>query len=103
MLKQNSEQTQSSEKEEEPKTRQEIEKERISHLVDLSCGLSRSRAVQSSQIKAEGEARVLESEIKMDKERTGETEFTAKKEEKLAKLQQRAADLPAKIAAERRP
>ena len=69
MLKQNSEQTeqtQSSEKEEEPKTEQEIEKERVSHLVGLLSGLSRSRAVQSSQTKVEGEARVLESEIKLD-------------------------------------
>lgn len=33
------------------------------------------RAVKSSQTKAEGKARVLESEIKMDKGRTGNAEI----------------------------
>ena len=57
--------------------------------------MSQIRTVQSSQTQVEGEARVLESEIKMDKGRTGDTEITAKKEEKLAQLQQKAAELTA--------
>lgn len=64
-------------------------------MVDLSSGMSQIRTVQSSQTQVEGEARVLESEIKMDKGRTGDTEITAKKEEKLAQLQQKAAELTA--------
>ena len=57
--------------------------------------MSQSRTVQSSQTQVEGEARVLESEIKMDKGRMGDTEIIAKKEEKLAQLQQKAAELTA--------
>lgn len=97
MARQNSgqpEKVQSS-KNDEPKTKQEIEQEKISNLVDLSSGMSQIRTVQSSQTRVEGEARVLESEIKMDKGRTGDTEITAKKEEKLVQLQQKAAELTA--------
>ena len=97
MARQNSgqpEKVQSS-KNDEPKTKQEIEQEKISNLVDLSSGMSQIRTVQSSQTQVEGEARVLESEIKMDKGRMGDTEITAKKEEKLAQLQQKAAELTA--------
>lgn len=75
--------------------RNKIEQERISNLVDLSSGMSQARTVQSSQTQVEGEARVLESEIKMDKGRTGDTELIAKKEEELAQLQQKAAGLTA--------
>lgn len=91
------EKTQPSEENDEPKTKQEIEQERISNLVDLSSGLAKSRAVQSSQTQAEGEARVLESEIKMDKGRTTDTEIIARKEEKLAQLQQKTIELTAKV------
>lgn len=41
---------------------------------------------------------MLESEIRMDKGRTGDTEVTAVKEEKLARLQQRAVELTFKTA-----
>ena len=98
MARQNSEQVekaQSSKKDGKPKTKQDIEQERISNLVDLSSGMSQVRTVQSSQTQVEGEARVLESEIKMDKGRTGDTQSIAEKEEKLAQLQQKAAALTA--------
>jgi Mg2+ and Co2+ transporter CorA len=98
MARQNSgqpEKAQSSKKNNEPKTKQEIEQERISNLTDLSSGMSQIRTVQSSQTQVEGEARVLESEIKMDKGRMGDTEIIAKKEEKLSQLQQKAAELTA--------
>lgn len=101
MARQNREQlekTQSSKKEKEPKTGQEIERERISSLVALSSGMSGIETVRSSQTQAEGEAGVLESEIRMDKGRTGDTEVTAMKEEKLARLQQKAAELTSKTA-----
>ena len=98
MARQNSgqpEKAQSSKKNNEPKTKQAIEQERISNLAELSSGMSQIRTVQSSQTQVEGEARVLESEIKMDKGRMGDTEIIAKKEEKLAQLQQKAAELTA--------
>ena len=98
MTRQNSgqpEKAQSSKKNNEPKTKQAIEQERISNLAELSSGMSQIRTVQSSQTQVEGEARVLESEIKMDKGRRGDTEIIAKKEEKLSQLQRRAAELTA--------
>lgn len=79
-----------------PKTKQELEQERIAGLVDLSAGMAQARTIQASQTQAEGEARVLESEIKMDKGRGGDSEITARKEEKLAQLQQKAAELASK-------
>lgn len=98
MTRQNSgqpEKAQSQKKNNEPKTKQAIEQERISNLAELSSGMSQIRTVQSSQTQVEGEARVLESEIKMDKGRRGDTEIIAKKEEKLSQLQRRAAELTA--------
>lgn len=97
MARQNREQLdkaqQAAKKEEEPKTKEEIEQERMASLMALSSGISQAETVQSSQTRIDGEARVLESEIKMDKGRTGDTEITAKKEEQLAKLQAKAAEL----------
>lgn len=84
-------------RDDKPKTKQKIEQERISNLVDLSSGMSQTKTIQSSQMKINGEARVLESEIKMDKGRMGDTEITAKKEEKLVQLQQKAAELTSKV------
>ncbi len=79
-----------------PKTKQELEQERIAGLVDLSAGMAQARTIQASRTQAEGEARVLESEIKMDKGRGGDSEITARKGEKLAQLQQKAAELASK-------
>ncbi len=97
MARQNREQLdkaqQAAKKEEEPKTKEEIEQERMASLMALSSGISQAETVQSSQTRIDGEARVLESEIKMDKGRTGDTEITAKKEEQLARLQAKAAEL----------
>ena len=92
------ERQQSSKKVDKPKTKQEIEQERISNLVDLSSGMTQARTVQASRAQIEGEARVLESEIKMDKGRTGDSEIIAKKEEKLARLQQKASELTSNVA-----
>ena len=77
-----------SKKENQPETRQEMEQKKISDLIDLSSGMTEARM--------EGEARVLESEIQMDKGRTGDTKVTAKKEERLAELRQKTAELASK-------
>ena len=76
-----------------PKTEQEVEEERLSGLVELSSGFSQARTIRSSQNKLQGEDRVLECEIKMDRGRMGDGEMIAKKEERLAQLQQREAKL----------
>lgn len=76
-----------------PKSKEEMEKARIANLVNLSSGMTETKTIRSAQTRIEGEARVLESEIKMDKGRSGDSEITAKNEAKLAKLQQRSAEL----------
>lgn len=80
-----------------PKTKEELRKKQISDLVDLSSGLSQVKSIQSARTSVEGEARVLESEIRMDKGRGGDPEAIARRGEKLADLQQRAAGLSADI------
>lgn len=80
-----------------PKTKEELRKKQISDLVDLSSGLSQVKSIQSARTSVEGEARVLESEIRMDKGRGGNPEAIARRGEKLADLQQRAAGLSADI------
>lgn len=80
-----------------PKTKEELRKKQISDLVDLSSGLSQVKSIQSARTSVEGEARVLESEIRMDKGRGGDSEAIARRGEKLADLQQRAAGLSADI------
>lgn len=80
-----------------PKTKEELRKKQISDLVDLSSGLSQVTSIQSARTSVEGEARVLESEIRMDKGRGGDPEAIARRGEKLADLQERAAGLSADI------
>lgn len=92
------EKSQESKGKEEPKTKEEMEQERVAGLVELSSGMARARTVQSSKNQVEGEARVLEGEIKMDRGRTGDTEAIGKKEERLAQLQQKAAELTGEAA-----
>lgn len=88
---------QSSKKNYKQKTKQEMEQEKISNLIELSSGMSQTKALQSSQTQVEGEARVLESEIKMDKGKSIDTEILAKNEEKLSQLQQKSAELTSKM------
>ena len=80
------------------KTEAELRKEQIFGLVNLSSGLSQTEAMQSAKTAIEGEARVLKSEIRMDKGRGGDPEAIAKREEKLTNLQQKATGLSADIA-----
>ena len=100
MAKQNEKQLesmQSSKKNYKQKTKQEMEQEKISNLIELSSGMSQTKALQSSQTQVEGEARVLESEIKMDKGKSTDTEILAKNEERLSQLQQKSAELTSKM------
>ena len=100
MAKQNEKQLesmQSSKKNYKQKTKQEMEQEKISNLIELSSGMSQTKALQSSQTQVEGEARVLESETKMDKGKSTDTEILAKNEERLSQLQQKSAELTSKM------
>lgn len=65
--------------------------------MDLSSGMAQAEAIPSAKTRTEGEARILESEIRMDKGHCGDSENIAGREEKLSKLQQRADSLTADI------
>lgn len=65
--------------------------------MDLSSGMAQAVAILSAKTRTEGEARILESEIRMDKGHCGDSESIAGREEKLSKLQQRADSLTADI------
>lgn len=85
-----------------PKTKQEIENERLSNLVNLSSGISQARTVQSVQTRVDGEADVLKSEIELDKGQSragdseGAKELIVTKEAKLADLRDKSNELTAK-------
>lgn len=63
------------------KPREELQKERIASLVDLSSGMAQAEAIQSAKTRTEGEARILESKIRMDKGRCGDSESIARRED----------------------
>ena len=86
-------------KEEKPKTKQDLEREKITDLVTLSSTFTKTKAIRAAQTQVEGEARVLESEIKTDKGRLGDSEGIAKKEERLVQLKQRATKIASEAGA----
>lgn len=86
-------------KEERPKTKKELEREKITDLVTLSTSYTQTKTVRSAQTQVEGQARVLEREIETDKGRFGDSEGLAKREEKLGQLKQRATKLASEIGA----
>lgn len=79
----------SSKEKEEAMTEEELEQKRVSNLLALSSGMSQMETAKSSKTQIEGEIRVLESEIELDKGRCGASQGLVKKEEKLAQLRQK--------------
>lgn len=77
----------------EPKTEQEIQNEKMNNLMELSSGLDAVSITSSVQKRVEGAGAVLESEIALDKGRGS----TASKEAELAQLQQRSMNLSAQV------
>ncbi len=81
----------------EPKTEQEIENERLANVIDLSHDLQKAEAVSSVKARVDGEARVLKSEIELDKlhdpsEETSK-EIIKEKESQLAGFEQKSNEL----------
>ena len=84
-------------KKDEPKTEQEIENERLANVMDLSLGLQKAEMVSAVKARVDGEARVLKSEIELDKlhdpsEDTSK-ELITEKESQLADLEQKSNEL----------
>ena len=96
MAKEMEKQAEKSKKNDEPKTEQEIENQRLANVMDLSQGLEKAETVDSVKMRVDGEARVLKSEIKLDKMYKSSTEMAADvsdKEKKLAELEKKSAEL----------
>lgn len=84
-------------KKDEPKTEQEIENERLANVMDLSLGLQKAEMVSSVKARVDGEARILKSEIELDKlhdpsEETSKETIT-EKEGQLADLERKSNEL----------
>lgn len=93
MAKEMEKQAEKSKKDDGPKTEQEVENARLANVLDLSQGLENAEVVDSVKTRVDGEARVLKSEIALDKMRGASAEAVAAKEEKLAGLEKKSAEL----------
>lgn len=97
MAKEMEKQAEKGKKDDGPKTRQEIENERLANVTDMSQGLERAEVAASVKRRVDGEARVLKSEIELDmayaKGSEASKEAISQKEEKLSDLEQRSAEL----------
>ena len=84
-------------KDDEPKTEQDIENERLANVMDLSQGLKKAETVRSVKTKVDGEARVLKSEIALDQMHDPSADTSKEqihaKEDQLADLEQRSNKL----------
>ena len=85
----------------QPKTEQEIQNEKMNNLMSLSSGFDRVSITSSVKTKVDGRSRVLETEIELDKARAGSSsgaaELLANKEEELAAMQQQSRALNVEI------
>lgn len=90
-------QTENSNKNKKPKTKQEIENARLANVMDLSQGLKTAQVVNSTKTRVDGEARVLKSEIELDKMHGASEEALADKKSKLSALESKSAGLVADI------
>lgn len=84
-----------------PKTEEEIQNERLANITSLSSDLKQVEVVRSVQTRVDGDARVLKSEIELDKSRAstpGAREMIAKKEATLADMQEKSLDLTSQIS-----
>ncbi len=80
-------------KKDEPKTEQEIQNQRLADITDLSVQADQVEVTDSIKTKLDGRVGVLESELKLDKQRGASKEMIARKESEIAALKQRSGDL----------
>jgi len=84
-----------------PKTEEEIQAKRLNSIVSSSLNVKQAQVVSSVKTKVDGDAGILKFEIEIDKARAGSSpsakKFIAKKEARLAEMQNRSANLTAQI------
>lgn len=85
-----------------PKTEEEVQNGRLADITSLSTDLVQADVMSSVQTRADGNARVLKSEIELDKMRAGSSEgaieMIAKKEAVLSGLERKSMKLTSQIA-----
>lgn len=78
-----------------PKSEKEVESKRVNSLINLSTDLKQMQDVLSVKANIDGEARVLEAEIKKDESRGGASDL---KIERLSKLRSLSTNITAQIS-----
>lgn len=76
------------------KTEEEVQTERFNSIVNLSSILDKVQLVSAVKSKSDGEARILETEIKLDGSRGGSSII---KKERIADLKKQSANLTTQI------
>ncbi|MDD4627062.1 MAG: hypothetical protein PHP87_08270 [Syntrophomonas sp.] len=88
-------------KDAKPKTEEETETERLNSIISLSLNIKQAQVISSVKTKVDGDARVLKSEIELDKARAGSSpsakEFIANKDTRLTEMQKLSANLTVQI------
>lgn len=77
-----------------PKTEEEVQTEHFNSIVNLSLSLDKTQVVSAVKTKTDGEARILETEIKLDESRGKASRI---KKERLADLKKQSANLTTQI------
>ena len=78
----------------QPKTRQEVENQRLADITNMSAGLDQAEVVHTVKTQVDGGIRVQKTEIALEKARGGDT---MQMEEELSEMQNRASGLTADI------
>lgn len=73
-----------------PKTRQEVENQRLADITSLSTGLDKAGAMQSAKTKVDGQIGIKETELELERSRNGDT---TQLEARLAELQNQSNQL----------
>ena len=78
----------------EPKTREELQNERLTDVVTLSGNVRNADMLDSVKTKVDGRIKILESEISLDTGRQGASEF---KKKELSDLKKKSSELASEI------
>lgn len=86
----------------EPKTKEEIQNEQLADITDLSADIKQAQTISSVQARVDGNAKVLKSEIKLDKQYSGSSpgsnDMISKKEATLEAMEQKSLSLTSELS-----
>lgn len=81
----------------QPKTEEEIQNDHLKNIVALSSDISQVQTVSPIKREMQGQARILEREIKLDESRSHSGQKATYKREQLAKINERITEVDQKI------